>query len=352
MSKKRVAIVGCGGIGGYHLGHLVQFTDIVELVGFCDLIPERAASFVEKAGCGKAFTDFREMYDAVNPEIVFICVPPYCHGEIEFETIERNIPFFVEKPVSLYWDQAMEILAKVKEKNLITAAGFQCRYDMLADPLAEFAKNHPIPYINCTRFGSIPDTPWWIKKELSGGQMVEQTVHQIDYIRYPLGEPETVFSMAGRGYVTDVEGYDTDDLSVAVVKFKNGTLAPIATGCYATDAAVFDSKTTFSAPDAHADMYLLNKLDVFSAEVKKEEVGDLIVKGDGALGKASENKEQIKHSGDSGIICDRTFLEAVISGDPSKIKSPYEDACKTLAFVLAFNESIETGLPVKVKEVK
>ena len=42
MSKKRVAIVGCGGIGGYHLGHLVQFTDIVELVGFCDLIPERA----------------------------------------------------------------------------------------------------------------------------------------------------------------------------------------------------------------------------------------------------------------------------------------------------------------------
>ena len=77
MSKKRVAIVGCGGIGGYHLGHLVEFTDIVELVGFCDLIPERAESFVEKAGCGKAFTDFREMYDAVDPEIVFICVPPY-----------------------------------------------------------------------------------------------------------------------------------------------------------------------------------------------------------------------------------------------------------------------------------
>ena len=97
-------------------------------------------------------------------------------------------------------------------------------------------------------------------------------------------------------------------------------------------------------------MFLLNKLDVYSAAIKKEEVGDLIVKGDGALGKASDEKETIKHSGDSGIICDRTFLEAVISGDPSKIKSPYEDACKTLAFVLAFNESIETGLPVKVRK--
>jgi predicted dehydrogenase len=116
MSKKRVAIVGCGGIGGYHLGHLVQFTDIVELVGFCDLIPERAEGFVEKAGCGQAFTDFREMYDAVNPEIVFICVPPYCHGEIEYETIERNIPFFVEKPVSLYWIRLWIFWLKLKKK--------------------------------------------------------------------------------------------------------------------------------------------------------------------------------------------------------------------------------------------
>lgn len=351
MAKKRVAIIGCGGIGGYHLGHLMQFEDIVELVGFCDLITERAEGFVQKAGCGQAFTSFREMYDAVNPEVVFICVPPYCHGEIELETIERNIPFFVEKPVSLYWDQAMAILAKVKEKNLITAAGFQCRYDMLAQPLAEFAKTHKVPYINCTRFGSIPDTPWWTHKEMSGGQMVEQTVHQMDYIRYTFGEPDTVFSMAARGFITDVPDYDTDDLTATVVRFKNGALATIATGCYATDAAVFDSKTTYSAPDAHADMYLLDKLHVFSAEQKKEEVGDLIVKGDGALGKASDAKTEIRHHGDSGILCDRTFLEAVISGDPSAIKSPYEDACRTLAFVLACNESIETGLPVKVKEV-
>ena len=54
---KKLAMIGCGGIGGYHLGHFLQFKDIVELAGFCDLIPERAESFVEQAGCGKAFTD-------------------------------------------------------------------------------------------------------------------------------------------------------------------------------------------------------------------------------------------------------------------------------------------------------
>lgn len=38
---KKLALIGCGGIGGYHLGHFLQFEDI-ELAGFCDIIPERA----------------------------------------------------------------------------------------------------------------------------------------------------------------------------------------------------------------------------------------------------------------------------------------------------------------------
>ena len=51
---KKLAIIGCGGIGSYHLEHFLDYTD-VELAGFCDLIPERAESFAEKAGRGRAF---------------------------------------------------------------------------------------------------------------------------------------------------------------------------------------------------------------------------------------------------------------------------------------------------------
>ncbi|MFR5072339.1 MAG: hypothetical protein ACLTDS_09510 [Bianqueaceae bacterium] len=55
-----------------------------------------------------------------------------------------------------------------------------------------------------------------------------------------------------------------------------------------------------------------------------------------------------RQEGDSGLLCDRTFIDAVLSGDPSKIRSPYEDAVRSLAFTLACNESLDTGLPVKV----
>ena len=38
---KKLAMIGCGGIGTCHLGHFLDYKDI-ELAGFCDLIPERA----------------------------------------------------------------------------------------------------------------------------------------------------------------------------------------------------------------------------------------------------------------------------------------------------------------------
>ena len=129
---KKLCIIGCGGIGTYHLGHFLDYKDI-ELVGFCDLVIEKAEAFVKRAGQGKAYTDYKVMYDEVKPDMVFICVPPYCHGEIEFETIARGIPMFIEKPVALDLDLAYKIRDAIEQAHLITAVGFQCRYADIVD---------------------------------------------------------------------------------------------------------------------------------------------------------------------------------------------------------------------------
>ncbi|MFR3483082.1 MAG: Gfo/Idh/MocA family protein [Clostridia bacterium] len=344
---KKLAIIGCGGIGRYHLDHFLQFRDI-ELAGFCDIILERAEVFAKAAGSGQGFTDYKEMYDAVQPDMVFICIPPYAHGDIEFETIRRRIPFFVEKPVALSLDLAHEIRQRIQEAGLITASGFQCRYSNLVEPTVEFIQDHEIVFIDCVRVGGIPGTEWWKKRALSGGQIVEQTIHQFDIIRYVFGEPDTVFTMGTKGYVTDVDGYDTEDLTTTVVRFQNGALAAISTGCYASAGASADSKVTFGARDSRADLYILDKLRVFEEKQAAVEDSSLVVKGDGAMNGKGTTDTVYRQEGDSGLLCDRTFIDAVLSGDPSKIRSPYEDAVRSLAFTLACNESLDTGLPVKV----
>ena len=345
---KKLAIIGCGGIGTYHLGHFLDYDDI-ELAGFCDLIPERAQSFVEKAGRGRAFTDFREMYDAVKPDMVFVCVPPYCHGDIEFETIKRGIPMFIEKPVALDLDLAYRIRDDIAKKNLITAVGFQCRYAKIVDNTRDFVNKNRVAFVECVRMGGVPGVEWWRDKKRSGGQIVEQTIHNYDMVRYMMGEPAEVYTMGARGFVTGYENYDTDDVSTTSVRFENGALGALSTGCYARSGEAFDSKIIFSAPDCRLEHYILSKVNIFG--LKDDQAGDngLVFKGDGTM-KASEGGGiTITEDGSyGGIRCDRTFVDAVLTGDGSKIRSPYADAVRTMEFVLACNRSMESDAPVRI----
>ena len=215
---KKLCIIGCGGIGTYHLGHFLDYKDI-ELAGFCDLVIEKAEAFVKRAGQGKAYADYRVMYDEVKPDMVFICVPPYCHGEIEFETIARGIPMFIEKPVALNLDLAYKIRDAIEQAHLITAVGFQCRYADIVDNTRAFVESHEVPFVECVRMGGVPMVEWWRDKSRSGGQIVEQTIHNYDMVRYMMGEPAEVFTLGARGFVKGIENYDTDDLSTTVVRF-------------------------------------------------------------------------------------------------------------------------------------
>ena len=352
--KAKLALIGCGGIGSYHLGHFMGFTDIIDMVGFCDLIPERAQAFCKKAGMGEAFTDYKEMLDKTKPDMVFVCIPPYCHGEVEYALIERGIHFFVEKPLSLDIDLAKDILRRAEAAGLVTASGFQCRYSNLVEPNIDFIKRNKIFFVSCERMGGIPMVEWWRDKARSGGQAVEQTIHQFDIIRYVYGEPETVFSMNTTGLMQNVpKGYQTDDLSVTCVRFKDGSLGTISTGCYVTGGDAYDSKVVFSAADRRAELKILGTLKIFgeSAEESASDEGGFVVKGDGGVSKGSDNALTYHQQGDAGILCDRTFIEAAINKTPGAVRSTYRDALRSLAFTLACNQSMETGLPVKIDDL-
>lgn len=347
--KSRIAIIGCGNIGTYHLDHFLKMDD-VQVVGVCDLRASRANAFSKKASC-PAFEDFREMYDEVRPDMVFICVPPYCHGDIEMETIRRGIPMFVEKPVGLDVDQILTIRDAVKKAGLITASGLQLRYESNIPVLKRFAKEHRIVQTNLTRIESIPNTPWWKIRRLSGGQLVEQTIHQVDMMRNVMQQdPVEIFALGSHDIVKGIDAFDVEDLSSAVIRFANGAIGTITTGCYATSGAAADSKLTFGALDARADYYMFDKVAIYGETAKASastEGKDEVVSGDGRLDHSAA-AAFYRPEGDCGMLCDHTFIEAVQTGDPSKIKSPYEDAVKTVLFTLAYNKALDTGKPVDV----
>jgi len=348
---KKLALIGCGLMGESHLDNLMKLRGF-EFAGFCDLIPERAERFAKKCGSGKTFTDFRKMYDEVKPDMVYLCVPPYEHGGIEFESIDRGIHMFIEKPVSLDLGVARKIRDRIVKNNIISAVGFQCRYDNINDDAREYISKNEIAIAQGSRIGGIPEAVWWNKKALSGGQLVEQSIHQIDIARYLLGEADRVYSVGRRGIVKSGEspGYDTDDVSTSVITFKSGVSFTFITGCYSKNGASWNSQLAFGSRSSRLEYTLLSNVTIYGL-IEEDVAGETagVIQGDGTQRKSAEEIGiKIESNVDVGVVCDETFVNAVITGDGSKIRSPYADALKTVAITLACNESMETGAPVSV----
>ena len=126
--KVRVGFVGCGGISIAHLKGLVK-NPHAKINTFCDINLERARKVAGQYGSddAKVFDEAVEMFDTIELDAVYFCLPPFAHG-IELQTIKRDIPFFVEKPIHLYLDQAQRISSAVDSKGLLTSVGYMNRY--------------------------------------------------------------------------------------------------------------------------------------------------------------------------------------------------------------------------------
>jgi predicted dehydrogenase len=326
MAKVRVALVGCGGIGsGFHLPHLAKMDD-VELSAFCDILPERAKAardkFAEGAG---TYTDYREMLEKEKLDAVFVCVPPGVHPEIETDVVTKGLHLFIQKPMALNIAHAEKVQAAIAKAGIVSAVGFQDRYLDVADEILRFLDGKKTGVFRASWLGGIPGVPWWRKRTTGGGQVVEQNIHLFDMARLFFGEPKRVTGIGGSGIVAarndpKYEGYDVDDFSSVTVEFENGVVGNILTGCYLTGGET-NGMDIFT--DKGCAYYKLRSSVMFNTPDRRSLT--------------------VNVRNDQGYDCDRTFIEAVISGNASKIRSPYDDALKSLKLVMAAQQAVDSG---------
>lgn len=324
----RIAFIGTGNIARQHAQGLAN-QENVEFVAGYDAVPGRARAFAEDFG-GEPYESLSEMLDTSAPEAVWVCLPPFAHGEAEMALLERGIPFLVEKPVSNSMQTARQIAEKVKETGTLVAAGYMNRYRRGVNRARELLADDPAVLVHGAWIGGTPGVPWWREKALSGGQIVEQTTHIFDLVRYLVGEPEVVCAQAARGFVRDLPDYDVEDASAVAVKFAGGAIGSLMS-CCANRSGGGGVHLTVVARD-HVSNFTGwdNELVVQKSHLEEEHIG-----------------------GEPDIfeIEDTSFLRAVAEDDPGLVRSPYMDAVKTLAFCLAANKALETQEAVQVSSI-
>lgn len=321
----RVGFIGCGNISRFHMGHLAKIKD-AEMVAFCDTDQARAqAAAVEFGAADSAvFTDYKKMYKEAAFDAVYVGLPPFAHEEQELIAAKQGIHLFVEKPVALSMELANKVSRAVTKSGIISSAGFQDRYQDIIDRLRDEIAENPPAVFQAYWMGGMPQVAWWRRKEQSGGQAVEQTIHHFDMVRYLFGEIKSVHAVSSKGLMKDVPKYNIEDASAVNLQFKSGLCGTIFSACCLAVGK--------------------NGIDIWGKQGMYEytERQSLRIK------RGNRQEHFYPTGNDYGQAIDDAFIAAVKKQDQSLLKSSYPDAAKSLAVVLAANESIASGECVKL----
>lgn len=349
MSQLRIGFIGAGGMADAHLKGLSDaglFPD-VEIAAFCDVVLERAQGQADKYATGEnkpqAFSTPQAMIAEAGLDACYVLLPPFAHGDAERACIEGNVPFLVEKPIGKDLGLLRELRDEVKNKNLLTAAGYMNRYQPSVERAKEaFSSDEPVlayggwiggpPTSDNAYMANSLIGKWWVQKQMSGGQMVEQVTHTVDLVRYFLGDAVEVYAHTTTAFNKKLpnllENYTMDDAMTTTIKFESGALATI-----------LSSSATPVGGGVSLDILGMKSAVKFSGWGHDV----TILRQDG-------ESENIASSAEIFPVEDRAFLDAVKTGDRNKIKTDYADAFKTAFLTLAANESAETGKPVDLRQ--
>ncbi|OLS42179.1 Gfo/Idh/MocA family protein [Bacillus sp. MRMR6] len=318
----KIGFIGTGWFTKTHADILGEM-DGVEITAFCGTSVEKAEIEARKWSKASGYANVEEMLDKQKLDAVYICVPPMAHGAIEHALLERNIPFFVEKPIGIK-DEPDAIARKVEEQGLITSVGYHWRYKDTTKKALALLQNRKAGMALGYWMGTMPMVPWWRDVSRSGGQFMEQTTHIVDLLRYLCGDIKEVYAAYNSTMMAEkVEGTTTSDVGSVIVKLQNGMVATISNTCILPEP-------NKSGLEIYTDEGVL--------ELWNHQLRD--VRGKRIVEYTEQNNPY--------FVENQIFLDAVRTGNTSNILSTYQDAVKTHQVTVAANQSAMTGKPISL----
>jgi predicted dehydrogenase len=322
LDECKVGFVGAGGVAMRHARHLAQLKD-VRVVAVTDPNAAAAQSFAETTDAAVT-TDLDELIKT-SPDAVYVCVPPHAHGAIEEQLLDAGIAMFVEKPLAMDLPTAERIAATARKAGVVTAVGHHWRYSPAVDLVRDLLAGRPVRLVTGSWIDRVPPVPWWSKRALSGGQIVEQAVHVLDLIRLLCGDVVEVDAYANSAPPA-TPGADVDGATVAILKLKSGAVGSVAAAC------CVDWKH-LAGLELHADG--------LSVTIREDDISAKTPQG---IVRRSLQPEDAKQA------ADRAFIDAVVGNGSARsgILVDYDEALRTHQLACAIATSAAHHRPVRL----
>jgi len=354
--KVRVGIIGCGGIAnGKHLPALSKIRE-VEIVGFCDLIEERAAKAAKEYGSknAKVYKDYRELLKDKSIDVVHVCTPNKSHSEISVAAMEAGKHVMCEKPMAKNAQDAEKMVETAKRTGMKLTIGYQNRFRPDSLHLKEICDRGDLGKIYCAKAHAIRRraVPTWgvflDEEEQGGGPLIDIGTHALDLTLWMMNnyEPKSVVgttyhelakkkNAANAWGPWDPKKFTVEDSAFGFIIMKNGATIILESSWALNTLDVGEAQTVLCGTEGGADMQ--NGL-----RINGEEFGRLFVKN-----VAVDLKGVDFYSGEKLEPQDveaRQWIDAVINDKDPLVKP--QEAFVVTKILDAIYESARTGKQV------
>ena len=231
MGKKvNIGLIGTGRLGSMYAEFLKQRVPDANLVAAADLIPDRVKLVSEKYDIPTQYDNHLDLINDRDVDAVVVVATTSNHKEIVLDAAKSGKSVFCEKPMTLNLRDAREMQDAIRKHGIFYQQGYMRRFDKsfagLKQKIDQGVIGDPVVFRGSSRDPYLP-TLEYLRPENSGGQIIDQAVHDFDIARWCMGEIDTVYSMGCvLAYPEAATVGDTDNVMMSF-KYASGALGEI-----------------------------------------------------------------------------------------------------------------------------
>lgn len=327
MHKKiKVGVIGLG-VGKHHLNFFLN-NKHCEIISVCDFDFSKLNQVKLKNPKINITTKSTNIINDKNIDLVCIASYDNFHAEQVINCIKRKKHIFVEKPICTNQTDYFKIKKELdKNSNIKLSSNFLLRTSPQFLKLSEIIKKKKLGEIfyisgeyNYGRLSKI--TEGWRSKIKNYSVTHGGSIHIIDLAISLIGERPLKVSALGNNISTKKSKFKYNDISVAIIKFKNGLILNVVSnfGCvmpHHHTFKVYGTKQSF--------IQNFNDVKIFNSRIKNNSVKKL-------SNKYLNNKKKI-------IL--ENFIDSIVFKKKNSLLSS-KDVMNSMAISIAIDKSIKT----------
>lgn len=338
-----VAIIGTGAIASAHIKAYQQFEGRCKVMAICDIYPEKAEAAAKTFNINvDVYSDYEKILRRTDIDLVSVCTPPYTHAELAIAFLNAGKHVVIEKPMASSLEECDAMNRAQEESGKVLSVISQNRFTnpmMKLKAILDTKLMGPIVHTQVDSFwwrGHSYYDLWWRgtwEKE-GGGCTLNHAVHHIDIFHWMNGMPAEVTAVTSN---TSHDNAEVEDLSVAICRYSNGSLAQI------TSSVVHhgeEQQLIFQGKNARVSVPWKVKASKSKSNGFPEKDEELEVE----LQNAYEQLTNLEFEGHTAQVDD---VLSAIEGKKEVLVDGKEGR-KTLEMITAIYQSASTGQTVKL----